>query len=314
MIFEPKAIGNTPLMRLSVLSKDLHFNVYGKLELANPTGSMKDRPAHSMLRAAIDRGEISEGGTIIESSSGNMGIALAYACRQHNLPFLCVTDVRANQKNIAIMQELGARVEVIQEAGRHASLLATRLARVQQLLQNNKGAYYWPNQYDNYENARGYEQLMAEIEDDLEGKIDVVVCATGTCGTIRGCADYVERHGLRTKIVAVDAVGSVIFGTKAGERHIPGHGSAMRPGLFRADMADQVVHVGDAQAIAGCNQLLALEGIKAGGSSGALIAALPKIAPHVAPGANIVLIIADKGERYADTIYNDDWVQKHGLG
>jgi cysteine synthase len=152
---------------------------------------------------------------------------------------------------------------------------------------------------------------MKEIYDDLDNKVDEVFIATGTCGTIRGCSDYIKREKLPTKVVAVDSEGSVIFGDPPKARKIPGYGAAIRPGLYKEGMADDVIHVSEINLVRGCRILLKEEAILAGGSAGALVFALLSKRGHFDPAANIVLILPDRGERYMETVYNDKWVKEN---
>jgi len=184
------------------------------------------------------------------------------------------------------------------------------LNRVQALLASTKNGF-WPNQYANTHNAAAHRQTMHEIVSALDGKVDFLFCATSTCGTLRGCAEYVREHQLATKVIAVDAVGSVIFGGERGHRLVPGHGSAVRPQLYQPDLAFQCVHVTDLESIIGCRRLARLEAILAGGSSGAVLTAIERLSVTLPPEAACVAILSDRGERYLDTIYSDEWVAKH---
>lgn len=302
-------IGNTPLVRLTRLLPESSFSIYAKLEMFNLGGSMKDRSSLGMLKEGLAKGLIRPGGTVIESSSGNMGIGLAQACKRHNLRFICVVDERINEQNLKLLRALGATINMVQPS-EGKSLLEARLQRVQELLIIHPGSY-WPNQYTNPANPAAYDTLMHEVDDALGGKVDALFCATGTCGTIRGCSDYIKKHKMATKIIAVDSDGSVIFGGRPKPRLIPGHGAAIRPPLFRSDMADEVIHVSDQDCVSGCRYLRDTESILAGGSSGAIITALRRTASQIPAGANVVLILGDRGERYVDTVYNDAWVRTH---
>ena len=305
-------IGDTPLFRLSRLFENSQFHLFAKLEMFNLGGSMKDRAALNMVQGALKKGLIGPGSTVIESSSGNMGVGLAQACLHYGLKFICVADSRTNQTNIKVMRAFGAQIEVITDPKPGQSLLEARLERVQELLDTIPGSF-WCNQYANEDNPGAHHYTMEEIDKALGGKIDYLFCTTGTCGTIRGCSEYIKEHGLDTKIVAVDAVGSAIFGQKPGTRLVPGHGAAVRPKLFRDDIADEVVHIDDAGCVAGCRKLLAKEAIMVGGSSGALVSAVEKMSREIPDGANVVMILADRGERYLETIYNDEWVKTNNL-
>jgi 2,3-diaminopropionate biosynthesis protein SbnA len=302
-------IGSTPLLRLERLLPNSHFNLYAKLEMSNIGGSMKDRSSYGMLAKALEQGTIQQGSIIVESSSGNMGIGLAQACLRLGLKFICITDSRTSATNIKIMQALGATVEIIQATS--DDLLSCRLERVHALLEQYPGSY-WPNQYANPNNAAAYHSLMEEVDTALMGRIDFLFCATGTCGTIRGCSEYIKQRGIDTQIVAVDAVGSVIFGQPAGVRKVSGHGAAVRPALYQDDLASHVEWINDKECITGCHDLLQTEAILAGGSSGAVVAAVQRWNHKIPKNSNVVAIFADKGERYLDTIYNGQWASNIG--
>jgi cysteine synthase A len=152
---------------------------------------------------------------------------------------------------------------------------------------------------------------MREIVTQLDGEVDYLFCATSTCGTLRGCAEYIRGQDLHTRVIAVDAIGSVIFGGQKAKRLIPGHGAARVPELYQPGLAERCVHVSDLDCVVGCRRLVRQEGILAGGSSGAVISAIEQMRHTIPPGANCVTILPDRGERYLDTIYSDGWVQEH---
>ena len=305
------AIGSTPLIRLSRIFREDDLAVWGKLESLNPGGSMKDRPAIRILSEAIKDGEISSDTTVIESSSGNMGIGLAQACSLLGIKFICVVDPKTATQNIRLLKAYGAQVDQVTEPDPvTGEFLQARLNRVSELLSLTRSGY-WPNQYANPNNAVAHHETMREIANALEDKIDFLFCATSTCGTLRGCAEFVRDRGLATKIIAVDAVGSVIFGGERAKRLVPGHGAAVRPALFSTDLADQCVHISDLECITGCRRLARREAVLAGGSSGAVIMAIDRLRPTLPKGAVCVAILPDRGERYLDTIYSDEWVEEH---
>ena len=299
------AIGNTPLVRLSRIFPDLPFNLYAKLEGHNPGGSMKDRPALSIIRRAIETGLITPETVIIESSSGNMGVGLAQVCAYYNLRLICVVDHRTNLQNIKLMMAYGAEIDMTE-----TECLQVRLDRVKTLLSTHENSF-WPNQYANLYNPLSHHRTMEEIVNALDGKIDYLFCATSTCGTLRGCAEYVRAHGLPTKVYAVDAKGSVIFGGQSARRLIPGHGASVVPELYQNDLAERCVHVSDLDCVVGCRRLVRSEAILAGGSAGGIVAAVEKVSSTIRDGTNCVLLFADRGERYIDTIYSDAWVTEH---
>ncbi len=309
-------IGRTPLVALRRVIDGARFRLYAKLEAANPGGSIKDRAARNLLREAWRSGVLTSDSVVIESSSGNMGIGLAQVCAYLGLRFICVVDARTTVQNVAIMRAYGAEIEVVERPDPVGGYLRARIARVRALADALPRAF-WPDQYRNMDNARAHRETMREIVGALDGSIDYLFCPTSTCGTIRGCADYVRELGLSTRIVAVDALGSVIFdecGGSAGtpvRRLIPGHGAAVRPGLYRDGVADLCVHVSDLDCIRGCRRLVTAEGILAGGSSGAAVTAVERMRDRIGDGAVCVAVFPDRGERYLDTIYSDAWVHEH---
>lgn len=304
-------IGNTPLIRLDKVFKDVPFRLFAKLEGFNPGGSIKDRPAINIIRRAMHTGTIMPQTTIVESSSGNMGIGLAQVCSYLGLRFICVVDQKTTKQNIRLLETYGAEVDVIEESDlRGRDFLQARIDRVIELLSKIKNSFS-PNQYANEANSDAHHQTMSEIAMELNGKVDYLFCATSTCGTIRGCAEYARERGLGTRVYAVDAIGSVIFGSRKADRLIPGHGAAMRPKLFKDDMASKVIRVSDLDCVIGCRRLAATEAILAGGSSGAVLTAVEQAKHEIHSGANCVMIFADRGERYLDTIYSDEWVSEH---
>jgi cysteine synthase A len=305
-------VGQTPLVELRRVDPDPGLRLFAKLEALNPGGSIKDRPALEILEAAMRDGIVTPDTVIVESSSGNMGIGLAQACAYHGLRLICVVDAKASQQNVRIIETYGAEIDYVPEPDPETGeFLPARLKRVQQILATIDGAF-WPNQYANEKNAGShFRTTMAEVVAALDGKVDYVFCATSTCGTVRGCGEYVRKHGLATKVVAVDALGSLIFSDQKGPRHLPGMGAGLRPPLCDLQYIDEFVHVSDLECIAGCRRLVRREGILAGASSGGLVTAVRKIRGKIPDGSACVVVLPDRGERYLDTVYSDEWVKDH---
>lgn len=305
------AVGNTPLVQLKRVFPDAEIELFAKLEMLNPGGSVKDRPALNMLETALANGVIDRETTIIESSSGNMGVGLAQVCAALGLRLICVVDSRTSQQNIRMMEIYGASVEIVTEPDPATNdLLVARINRVQQLTDTIPGAY-WCNQYSNLANAAAHHQTMAEITEACRRPVDYLFCATSSCGTLRGTAEYVRENDLPTRIIAVDAVGSVIFGGPPGRRLIPGHGAARVPELYETGLEHGHLNIAEVDCVAGCRRLVQREGILAGGSSGAVIAAIEQSVPLLPPNSTCVAILCDRGERYVDTIYSDTWVRQN---
>jgi len=305
------AIGNTPLVALEKVFADAPFRLFGKLEMLNPGGSIKDRAAVRMLMEGREQGRIGPRTTVIESSSGNLGIGLAQACLRLGIRFVCVVDTCITPSNLAVLKAYGAQVEMVDRPHRvGGSLLEARIARVQALCAELPDSI-WINQYANEMNAMAHRQTMSEIDHAMDGEIDYLFVATSTCGTLRGCSEYVRSQRMRTRIVAVDAVGSVIFGQTPQKRLIPGHGASRMPELYYPGLEDDHVHVTDRECVEGCLRLLRTEAIFAGGSSGAVISAIEKYRAHIRPGATCAAVLCDRGDRYLETIYSDSWLREH---
>jgi N-(2-amino-2-carboxyethyl)-L-glutamate synthase len=308
----PAIIGRTPLIDLENLVPGFRGRVLAKVERFNPGGSIKDRTAHAIVHAAIRDGRLRPGrSVVVESSSGNLGIGLAQVCRYYGLRFVCVVDVKATSTNRRLLRAYGAELEVVTEPDPDSGeYLPARLRRVREIVESTPDAF-WPNQYANPDNPRAHRRTMAEIDQALGGRLDYLFVSVGTFGTLRGCAEYVRERGLPTRVIGVDAVGSVIFGGPPAPRLLPGHGAGIRPPLADAALADDVLHISDAESVEGCRQLVRREGILAGGSSGAVTAALLRYQAALPPTATCVLIFPDGGDRYLDTIYDDAWVRRH---
>jgi cysteine synthase A len=305
------AIGNTPLIQLTRVFRDIDFRLFAKLECLNPGGSMKDRPAFSILKNAMESGILMPDSVVVESSSGNMGVGLAQACSCLGLQFICVVDPKTTQQNIRLLKAYGAKVDMVTQPDPNTGeFLQARIDRVQSLLWANENSF-WPNQYANIENSSAHHQTMHEIVTALNGNIDFLFCATSTCGTLRGCAEYVRNNNLPIKVYAVDAVGSVIFGGEKAKRLIPGHGAAVRPGLYQDNLADDFIHVTDLDCVVGCRRLARQEAVLVGGSSGAVLMAVDQVRLRIPRGATCVMIFADRGERYLDTVFSDEWVETY---
>lgn len=298
-------------MELRRYLSDSDARVWAKLEAANPGGSAKDRPAARMIGDAIAEGLIEPGGTVIESSSGNMGVGLAQACRYHGLSLICVVDSRAHGTNLGTMRALGADVRLVTDPDPETGdLLTARLNLVRELVDRTPGAF-WPDQYGNRSNPAAHTLgTMREIDEALDGDLDYLIVATSTTGTLRGCRDYLRDRERRTQVVAVDAVGSSLFGGKPGPRRIPGLGAGFETPLSRSEDHDILVRVDDLHCVVGCRRLVEREAIFAGGSSGGVALALETVAPLMAPGSRCALILPDGGAGYLDSAYDDEWVSE----
>ncbi|MFI6346384.1 2,3-diaminopropionate biosynthesis protein SbnA [Streptomyces sp. NPDC050560] len=305
-------IGNTPLVELASLLPGFGGRVFGKLEFFNPGGSVKDRSAASMILSAIGSGELVPGrSVVVESSSGNLAIGLAQICQYYGLRLICVVDAKTTEQNLAILRAYQVGLSMVAEPDQETGeFLSVRKQRVREIVAETPHAYT-TDQYANPLNPAAHEHTMAEIALALDGRVDYVFSATSTTGTLNGCASYVRSRGMSTTMVAVDAVGSVLYGREPAPRLIPGHGASVAPALLDRTVPDRVVHVSDLDCVVGCRRLVQREAVLAGGSSGATVSALTRLRGEIPDGANCVLIFPDRGDRYLDTIYSDGWVTTH---
>ena len=309
-------IGNTPIIELKKLfsSNEFNFNVYAKLESQNPSGSTKDRSALCMITDALNSGKINKDTTIVESSSGNFGIALAQICLILHLKFICVIDPKTTSQNIDLLKAYGAQLEYVEKPDMlTGEYLPARIERVNQLLSKIPNSYNL-NQYRNLCNPFAHRSTAKEIINSFNGCLDYIFCTVSTCGTIRGYSEYIKEHNYSCKLVAVDAIGSIIFGSTIKKRLIPGHGAAIKSPLFQEGLVDDFLQVSDFDCVYGCHKLLYSEGVFAGGSTGAIVSAIMKYKDTIPAGSNCVMIVHDRGDRYLDSIYSNEWINTHFKG
>ena len=306
-----ETIGDTPLVALRRYLPRPDVAVWAKLEAANPGGSAKDRPAARMLQDALELGLVDLGTTVIESSSGNMGLGLAQACRYHGLRLICVVDARAHATSVRAMRALGADVRIVSRPDPETGdLLVARLRLVEQLLAEIPNSF-WPDQYANESNPAAHAAgTMREIDEALAGRLDYLFVATSTTGTLRGCADYLREHARTTHVVAVDSTGSALFGGARGVRRLPGFGAGVETPLSAFADFDDLVRVTDLDCVVGCRRLAEREAILAGASSGGVAFALESIASELTPGSRCAAIFPDGGAGYLETVYDDGWVTR----
>ncbi len=307
------AIGGTPLVRLEKLFAPATFECFAKLEGLNPGGSAKDRPSVAIIERALQTGEIDADTLVVEASSGNTGIGLAQACAYHGLRFRCLVDPKVTQTNVDILKAYGAEIEMIEHPDPETGeLLPAKLKRIDEILETVPNSF-WVNQYESIENSGAhYRSTVKEILRDLDGRIpDYLFVATATCGTIRGCLDFMTDNNYPTKVVAVDALGSQIFASQKHKRLVPGLGSAICPSLTPKSGVHRCLHVTDTDCVVGCRKLVRSEAILAGGSSGGVVTAIERMRPEIPAGSTVVALLPDRGERYLDTIYSDDWVREN---
>ncbi|QUQ68761.1 2,3-diaminopropionate biosynthesis protein SbnA [Kutzneria sp. CA-103260] len=282
--------------------------LYLKCEGFNFAGSIKLKPAIEMVAAAERDGLLRPGSVLVESSSGNLGVALSMIAASKGYGFLCVTDSRCNLSTRRMMEALGSQVHVIAEPDPVGGFLGARIAHVQALCDSDD-RYVWLNQYANPANWRAhYRRTAPAIARQFPG-LDVLFVGAGTTGTLMGCARYFRQWRRRVRIVAVDSVGSVTFGGAPRRRMIPGLGTSVRPPLLDESYVDDVVHVEEADTIRACHRL-ARNGFLFGGSTGTVVSGAAEwLSRYDTCGLTAVAVAPDLGERYLDTVYQTNWLQ-----
>lgn len=307
---------------MSVISAPQEFNVdqlyvdlepifgrslYLKCEGLNLAGSIKIKAATEMVEAAERAGTLRPGSILVESSSGNLGMALSMIAASKGYGFVCVTDSRCNLSARLTMEALGARVHVVTEPAGEGGFLGARIRYVEQLCAGDD-RYVWLNQYLNPGNQRAhYRHTAPAIAREFPG-LDVLFVGAGTTGTLMGCARYFREWHRPVRIVAIDSVGSVTFGAPAGRRMIPGLGTGVRPPMLDESYVDDVVHVEEVDTIRACHRM-ARKGFLFGGSTGTVVSgAMRWLANNDGADLTCVALAPDFGERYLDTVYQTNWV------
>jgi N-(2-amino-2-carboxyethyl)-L-glutamate synthase len=283
-------------------------SLFLKCEGFNFAGSIKLKAANEMVEAAEREGDLRPGSVLIESSSGNLGVALSMIAASKGYGFLCVTDSRCNLSARRLMEALGSRVHIIAEPDPVGGLLGARINYVRGLCASDD-RYVWLDQYSNAGNAGAhYRRTGPEIARSFPD-LDVLFVGAGTTGTLMGCARYFSEWHRPVQIIAVDAVGSVTFGGPPSRRMIPGLGTSVRPAALDESLVDEVVMVEEVDTIRACHRL-ARRGFLFGGSSGTVVSgAMSWLAQHDGQDLTAVAIAPDFGERYLDTTYQTNWLQ-----
>ena len=279
-----------------------------KCEGFNFAGSIKLKAATEMVEAAERDGILTPGSILVESSSGNLGVALSMIAANKGYGFVCVTDSRCNLSTKRLMQAFGSQVHVITEPDPVGGLLGARINHVRALCASDD-RYVWLNQYANPQNWRAHYRRTAPAIARQFPQLDVLFVGAGTCGTLMGCARFFREWHRPVRVVAVDSVGSVTFGGPPGRRMIPGVGTSVRPAMLDESYVDEVIHVEEADTIRACHRLAAT-GFLFGGSTGTVVSgAMDWLTLHGSQDLTAVAIAPDFGERYLDTVYHSNWVR-----
>lgn len=285
--------------------------LWGLLELGLP-GSMKDRVALRIVEDAEARGELRPGGVIVESSSGSMAEGLARVGVLKGYRVILVSDPRLDDMMRAKLRALGAELEIVEHYDPQGGWQTSRLRRLREVMERHPDAF-WSRQYDSPSNPAAYGQIGEGLADVLGPEVFALVAAVGTGGSLCGVGRGLRRRAPQARLIAVDAVGSVLFNQPDGKRLQSGHGNSVLPGNLDYRMLDEVHWVGDAEAFAGCRELARSAGVFGGGSSGAAWVVASWIAERARPGQHVVVILPDRGDRYHSTIYDDGYLAERGV-
>lgn len=286
-------IGGTPIVKLNNVELPKGVSLFAKLELYNPAGSVKDRIGKYMIEDAEKKGLLKSGGTIIEATAGNTGLGIAFAALNRGYHVIFVVPTKFSEEKQTLMRALGA--EII-NTPREGGMLGAA-AKAEELRESIPGAVSL-QQFKNQANPLAhYETTGPEIYRDLDGKIDYLIAGAGSGGTYTGVVRYLKEQNPDIKGILADPIGSTIGGGEHGDYDIEGIGNDFIADTMDITLVDEVVKINDNDAFLGARELASREGIFAGSSSGAALAAAKKIILSGARG-NIVIILPDRGDRY----------------
>ncbi len=294
-------IGNTPLVRLSNVGMPQGINLFAKLELMNPAGSVKDRVGREMIEDAEQRGVLEAGGTIVEGTAGNTGLGIAFAALKKGYKVIFVVPTKFSQEKQTLMKALGA--QIVNTPREEGMLGAAKKA--EEIRASIPGAVAL-QQFKNPANPRAhYKTTGPEIYTDLNGKIDYFVAGAGSGGTYAGIMRYLKEKNPEIKGVLADPVGSTMGGGEHGEYNIEGIGNDFIPETMDMTLVDKIIKINDSDAFEGARELARREGIFAGSSSGGAFSAAKKLTQEIAGKVtgtgktlNIVVVFPDRGDRY----------------
>ncbi|WP_128429316.1 cysteine synthase family protein [Streptomyces cyaneus] len=306
-------IGHTPLFELC--RTDTGSRLLLKLEQFNPTGTAKIRMARQMVLDAEDRGLLRPGGRVVESTSGNTGLGLAVIAAERGYTFTAVVDHHAAADKLRGMKALGAELVYVAEEGDEELATAAREEFAEKLAAESDNAYF-TEQHNNPANGDGYRPVAHELDAALDGRIDILIGAVGTGGGLFGTGGELRKTVPDVRIVGVEPKGSIAFGPPAHDYYQSGTGTpegATIGAMVDYDLLDEGVKVGDVEAFATARVVARRTGLLIGGSAGGVVYEALTRMSSLAPGTTMVALINDGGEKYMDTVFDDDWMHARSL-
>ncbi|MFF7445910.1 MULTISPECIES: pyridoxal-phosphate dependent enzyme [unclassified Streptomyces] len=306
-------IGHTPLFELC--RTDTGSRLLLKLEQFNPTGTAKIRMARQMVLDAEDRGLLRPGGRIVESTSGNTGLGLAVIAAERGYTFTAVVDHHAAADKLRGMKALGAELVYVADEGDEELATAAREDFAEKLAAESDNAYF-TEQHNNMANGDGYRPVAHELDAALDGRIDILIGAVGTGGGLFGTGGELRKTVPDVQIVGVEPKGSMAFGPPAHDYYQSGTGTpegATIGAMVDYTLLDEGAKVGDVEAFATARVLARRLGLLIGGSAGGVVYEALTRMSSLAPGTTMVALINDGGEKYMDTVFNDDWMHARDL-
>ena len=295
-----KLIGNTPLVRLNRVTRGVHATVVAKLEMFNPCSSIKDRIGVAMIEAAEREGRINRNSIVVEPTSGNTGIALAFVCAAKGYKLVLTMPETMSLERRNLLKALGAKIILTSGPGG----MPEAIAKAEELVASDTKRYFMPQQFKNPANPEIHRQTTAlEIWRDTDGQVDIIVAGIGTGGTLTGCGQVLKPKKAALKLIAVEPTASpVLSGGKRGPHPIQGIGAGFVPDILDMKLVDEVIQVTNEAAIEMTRRLVREEGLLVGISSGAATAVALDVARRLENrGKLIVVVLPDTGERYLST-------------
>lgn len=291
----------------------IHNSIFLKIEGLNIAGSIKLKTAKYLING-LEReyGNLSKK-KIIESSSGNLGIALSMICQERGYDFTCVVDPNISEVSSSLIKLYGGKIHRVDTVDANGGYLKSRIDYIRHLMRDNSD-YIWTNQYSSSDNIYAhYSTTASELYEEFEKTINYLFIGTGTTGTLSGCVEYFQEKSPATRIIAVEPYGSLTFSDKAAKRLLPGIGTSYKPKIASLKNVHDIVYVSEKQSIQMCHHLVRKHSLIAGASTGSVVAAIKKYSKKMTAKDIVVAISPDLGGKYVSTVYNSTWLAKNNF-